>query len=144
MSFLDRLINFGVAQVTQLFYLYHSQATETEIFRRHKGRNFPDLLELSANSQLSLINSMSVLDFPAPQSSNMLYSGGFTVDKNRRPLSEASFPLIEGGASMVLISNQPFRHIGSNFWQYLYCEKKTIIVYFCFKFFLNVSFNVFS
>uniref|UniRef100_A0A914UM94 UDP-glucuronosyltransferase n=1 Tax=Plectus sambesii TaxID=2011161 RepID=A0A914UM94_9BILA len=88
MSFFDRLINFGVGQVTQLIYLYHSQATETEIFRRVKGRNFPDLLALSAGSQLSLINSMSVLDFPAPQSSNMLYSGGFTIDKNRRYLTE--------------------------------------------------------
>uniref|UniRef100_A0A914V408 glucuronosyltransferase n=1 Tax=Plectus sambesii TaxID=2011161 RepID=A0A914V408_9BILA len=89
MSFIDRLINFGVAQVTQLIYLYHSQATETEIFRRVKGRNFPNLLDLSASSHLSLINSMSVLDFPTPQSSNILYSGGFTVEKSRRRLSNA-------------------------------------------------------
>jgi hypothetical protein len=88
MPFLERLVNFGIAHVTELLYIYKTQAAETEIFRRHNGRNFPDLLDLSAHSQLSLINSMSVLDFPAPQSSNMLYSGGFTVDKTRRHLSE--------------------------------------------------------
>uniref|UniRef100_A0A914USK0 UDP-glucuronosyltransferase n=1 Tax=Plectus sambesii TaxID=2011161 RepID=A0A914USK0_9BILA len=103
MSFIDRLINFGVAQVTQWIYLYHSQATETEIFRRVNGRNFPNLLDLSASSHLSLINSMSVLDFPAPQSSNMLYSGGFTVEKSRRRLSNEWLTIADNSRKGVIL-----------------------------------------
>ncbi|KAK0399682.1 hypothetical protein QR680_003160 [Steinernema hermaphroditum] len=91
MNFFQRLQNYLIAQATGLIHGSYSRAKESEAFRLAQHRNgsteFPDILEVSQNADTVLINSLPLIDFPMPTSTEIHGIGGITVEKEAAPLS---------------------------------------------------------
>uniref|UniRef100_A0A1I7YR82 glucuronosyltransferase n=1 Tax=Steinernema glaseri TaxID=37863 RepID=A0A1I7YR82_9BILA len=89
MNFFQRLQNYLIAQATGQIHGLYSRSQETQAFRKaykKRKRNFPDLLDVSQSTDTVLVNSLPLIDFPMPTSSEIHGIGGITVEKEAPPL----------------------------------------------------------
>lgn len=75
MTYYKRVKNFIGAIVFSVYYPRVIQPQQ-EAFYKHYGRNFPNLMDLAAKSQLVFVNSEELLDFPRPILHKIIYYAG--------------------------------------------------------------------
>uniref|UniRef100_A0AC35GY13 Glucuronosyltransferase n=1 Tax=Panagrolaimus sp. PS1159 TaxID=55785 RepID=A0AC35GY13_9BILA len=79
MSLIQRLLNAGIACVTEMLHKILPIAEENRIFKRLNNKKHFNLFKEASYSNLILANIQPFLDFPAPTSNNIFPIGGLTV-----------------------------------------------------------------
>lgn len=65
---------------------------QTEVFRKHHGKDFPSLSHLAAQSPLVFVNSEELLDFPRPLLHKIIYMGGIGMRDGPKAKAEMLEP----------------------------------------------------
>ncbi|TMS39280.1 hypothetical protein L596_005829 [Steinernema carpocapsae] len=89
MNFFQRLENFLIAQATGFIHSSVSRVSETNSFQaayHNSTTRFPDLLDVSRRVDTVLVNSLPLIDFPMPTSTDIHGIGGITVSRDAPPL----------------------------------------------------------
>ena len=85
MSLMERMLNAGIAGVTELLHKLLPIAEENRIFKRLTNQKHYNLFKEASYSNLILANIQPFLDFPAPTSNNIFSIGGLTVPAQKEP-----------------------------------------------------------
>lgn len=84
MSLMQRLLNAGIACVTEMLHKILPIAEENRIFKRLNNQKHYNLFKEASYSNLILANIQPFLDFPAPTSNNIFPIGGLTVPSQKK------------------------------------------------------------
>ncbi|KAE9556365.1 hypothetical protein FO519_000405 [Halicephalobus sp. NKZ332] len=83
MSLLERILNSGIAFVTEFIHKTLSIAEENRIFKRLNKKAKYNLFDEAKDSSCIVTNMQHFLDFPAPTGNDIVNVGGITVPTKR-------------------------------------------------------------
>ena len=86
MTYWQRFKNIIAYSYVMAFHLYGT-TTQTKMFRKNFGDDFPDLNLIAGKSPLVFINSEEFVDFPRPILHKTVYIGGLGL-KDAKPLDD--------------------------------------------------------
>ena len=81
LSFTQRFKSVIGHTITPIFLKKLTLAKENEIFKKHFGDDFPDLLDVAANASLVFVNSNELYDLPRPTLHKIINIGGVGMKK---------------------------------------------------------------
>uniref|UniRef100_A0AC34QTS9 Glucuronosyltransferase n=1 Tax=Panagrolaimus sp. JU765 TaxID=591449 RepID=A0AC34QTS9_9BILA len=84
MTLLERILNSGIASVTEILHKTLSIAEENRIFKRITKKINYNLFNEARDSSCMVTNTQPFLDFPAPTSHNVVNIGGLSVPVKRK------------------------------------------------------------
>ncbi|CAJ0575173.1 unnamed protein product, partial [Mesorhabditis spiculigera] len=104
MSFLKRAQNFIYETLNAYFRLVKQARAQTELARRHLGRDVPDLEYFPKNANLMMLSTDAVLEFPIPTTQKVVHLGGFAAANSVGALNEKFSTFIAKSSKVAVVS----------------------------------------
>uniref|UniRef100_A0AC34PUN0 Glucuronosyltransferase n=1 Tax=Panagrolaimus sp. JU765 TaxID=591449 RepID=A0AC34PUN0_9BILA len=118
MSFIERLRNIVEYYRNVRSYFYGMVKTD-EIFKKHYGPDFPSVIDLARDSDLTFVLADEFLDFPRPILHNTVYIGGLgltsATSHNTNYLDELIQEVVDGVVLFSLGTNIETKTVAETF-----------------------------
>ncbi|CAL2045291.1 unnamed protein product [Caenorhabditis brenneri] len=102
-SFLQRAKNF-ILQTAHIRDEYRDVESTNQMFRRHFGKDFPDVDYIAKTSDVVFVSTDELLEIQSPTLANVFHIGGLGISDKEAALNEEFSKVMNSGKDVVLFS----------------------------------------
>jgi len=105
LTFTDRAKSVLGHTISPLFFKYLSASSETKMFRKVLGEDFPDLIEVSKKCPLVMVSTNELFDLPRPTLNKIVNIGGIGMKPEQaKPLPKDIAEKVQKAESVIVFT----------------------------------------